>query len=108
LGKTLVVYGSSTSTGLIVTQIATAAGIYVIAITGAKDFELSKRCGAGSVIDHKDLDVVGKVVEAVRNSRHEFVGIFDAISSPDNYVNEPEHLGATRRRALGLHASAAC
>jgi NADPH:quinone reductase-like Zn-dependent oxidoreductase len=80
LGKTLVVYGSSTSTGLIVTQIATAAGIYVIAITGAKDFELSNRCGAGSVIDHKDLDVVGKVVEAVRNSRHEFVGIFDAIS----------------------------
>jgi NADPH:quinone reductase-like Zn-dependent oxidoreductase len=86
LGKTLVVTGGSASAGSMTTQIATAAGMHVVAITGHKNFDLSKRCGATDVFDHKDPSVVDKVVEAIRNSGNEFVGIFDAISIPDTYT----------------------
>ncbi|KAF2649699.1 GroES-like protein [Lophiostoma macrostomum CBS 122681] len=81
LGKTLVVYGGSASTGAMVTQVATAAGIHVLSIVGASNFDLSKRCGAAQVFDHKDPSVVDKVIEAVRASGNEFVGIFDAVST---------------------------
>lgn len=86
LGKTLVVTGGSASAGSMTTQIATAIGINVLAVTGAKNFDLSKRCGATEVYDHKDPSVVDKVVKAIRNSGKEFIGIFDAISIPDTYT----------------------
>ena len=85
-GKILVVYGGSSSVGSMVTQIATAAGIHVIAITGARNFELSKQCGAVHVFDHKDSSVVDKVVEAVKQTGLDFVGIFDAIATAEPYA----------------------
>jgi NADPH:quinone reductase-like Zn-dependent oxidoreductase len=87
-GKTLVVYGGSSSVGSMTTQLATAAGIHVISIAGAHNFDFSKRCGAAQVFDHKDALVVDKVIEAVGNSGHEFVGIFDAIASPETYAHD--------------------
>lgn len=84
-GKTLVVYGGSSTTGSMVTQLATAAGITVITITGAHNFTLSQRCGAVQVIDHKDLAIVDKVVAAVTKSGGSFIGIIDAIATPDTY-----------------------
>ncbi|KAF2689454.1 GroES-like protein [Lentithecium fluviatile CBS 122367] len=87
-GKTIVVNGGSASTGSMVTQVATAAGVRVVAITGAHNFELSKQCGAAEVFDHKDSSVVEKVVDAVRKSGDEFVGIFDAVSIPPTYAND--------------------
>jgi NADPH:quinone reductase-like Zn-dependent oxidoreductase len=88
LGKTLVVTGGSSSVGSMVTQIATAAGLYVVAITGARNINLSKRCGAAEVFDHKDASVVEKVVDAVRKSGYEFVGVFDAVSIPETYTHD--------------------
>jgi NADPH:quinone reductase-like Zn-dependent oxidoreductase len=85
-GKTLVVTGGSSSTGSMVTQLATAAGIHVIAITGAHNTELSKKSGAAAVFDHKDASVVDKVVDAVKTSGNEFIGIFDGISIPPTYA----------------------
>lgn len=88
-GKILVVYGGSSSVGSMTTQLATAAGIHVISIAGAHNFDFSKRCGAAQVFDHKDPSLVAKVVEAVRKAGgQEFVGIFDAIASPDTYVQD--------------------
>ncbi|KAH7384408.1 chaperonin 10-like protein [Phaeosphaeria sp. MPI-PUGE-AT-0046c] len=81
IGKTLVVNGGFSSVGSMVTQIATAAGIHVIAIAGKHNFELVKRCGAVKVFDHKDSNVIEQVVAAVRESGHDFVGIFDAIAT---------------------------
>jgi NADPH:quinone reductase-like Zn-dependent oxidoreductase len=88
IGKTLVVNGGSASTGSMVTQIATATGIHVIALTGSKNFDLSKECGAAEVFDHSDPAVVDKVVEAVKKSGGEFVGIFDSISIPPTYATD--------------------
>jgi NADPH:quinone reductase-like Zn-dependent oxidoreductase len=86
-GKTLVVYGASSSVGSMTTQIAAAAGITVIAIAGAHNHELVKSCGAAQVFDHKDASVVEKVIAAAKASPY-FVGIFDAISTPETYVRD--------------------
>jgi len=87
-GKTLVIYGGSASTGSMTTQLATAAGINIISIAGAHNFDFSKRCGAAQVFDHKDPSIVDKVIQAVGNSGHEFIGIFDAIGTPETYAHD--------------------
>lgn len=82
-GKTIVVYGGSSSVGSVTTQLAAASGLHVITIVGAKNFALSEESGAAECIDHRDTSLVDRIVEAVRNSGGEFVGIVDAISIPD-------------------------
>ena len=77
-------------------QIATAAGIEVIAITSEQNFDLAKKCGASQVFDRKDSSLVSKVVSAVQATGLEFVGIFDAVSTPENYEQDLDML-----RSLG-------
>ena len=87
-GKTLVVYGASSSVGSMTTQIAAATGINVIAIAGAHNHDLVKRCGAAQVFDHKDSSVVENVINAAKANQSEFVGVFDAISTPETYARD--------------------
>ena len=87
-GKTLVVYGASSSVGSMTTQIAAATGINVIAIASTHNHDLVKRCGAAQVFDYKDSSVVEKVIKAAKTSQSEFVGIFDAISTPETYAHD--------------------
>ncbi|KAJ0421402.1 chaperonin 10-like protein [Aspergillus carlsbadensis] len=91
-GKVLLVYGGSSAVGSMITQIATAAGIHVISIGGKHNFALSKSSGAATVIDSKVSDVVAQAVEAVKQSNLEFVGIFDAVSTPPTYAHDLEIL----------------
>ena len=89
ISKTLVVVGGSASTGSMVTQMATAAGINVIAITGAKNADLVKQCGASVVLDRHDESLVDNIVDAFNaTGTTEFVGIFDAISSSETYAQD--------------------
>lgn len=93
LGKILIVYGGSSSVGSMTTQLATAAGIHVISIAGAHNFDFSERCGAAKAFDHKDPSVVDKIVQEVgKYGQNEFVGIFDAISTPETYAHDLEIL----------------
>ncbi|KAF2429986.1 putative quinone oxidoreductase [Tothia fuscella] len=85
--KTLIVYGGSSSVGSMTTQIAAAAGIEVISITSERNFNFSRSCGAAKVFDYHDTAFVDKVIEATKSSGREFVGIFDAISTPETYAN---------------------
>jgi NADPH:quinone reductase-like Zn-dependent oxidoreductase len=78
------------------TQIAAAAGITVLAISGARNFEVATQSGASQVFDRHSASLVSAIVAAVRAKGLEFVGIFDAISSPENYSQDLEIL-----RALG-------
>lgn len=74
--------------GSMTTQIATAAGINVIAVSGAQNFELARKSGASQVFDRKDPTLIAKIVEAVQSTELDFVGIFDAISTPENYEQD--------------------
>lgn len=87
-GKIIVVNGGSSSVGSMTIQVAAAAGLTVIAITSARNFDLSKKCGATAVFDYHEASHVEEVVEAVKKTGNEFVGIFDAIAIPDTYKND--------------------
>lgn len=87
-GKAIVVYGGSSSIGSMVTQVATSAGVDVISIVGAHNFDLAKRCGAVGTFDYKDVKVVEKVAESVRSLGKDFVGIFDAIATDETFPHD--------------------
>lgn len=101
--KVLIVNGASSSVGSMTTQIAAAAGITVLAISGARNFELAKQSGASQVFDRRSASLVDDLVSAVRATGLEFVGIFDAISTPENYEQDLAVL-----RALGGNSHLAC
>lgn len=88
--KTLIVYGGSSSVGSMATQLATAAGIRVLAIASARNFDLCRACGADAVFDYHEKSFVEDVIKAATaagTEGHEFVGIFDAVSTPETYTN---------------------
>lgn len=78
-GGVVIVYGASSSIGSMTTQLASAAGIRVIAIASSKNFGLCRDCGASDVFDYKDDNVVSDVVQAV--GKDTFVGVYDCISN---------------------------
>jgi len=101
--KILIVNGAASSVGSTTTQIAAAAGITVFAISSARNFELAKQSGASQVFDRHDPSLVETIVSVVRATGLEFVGVFDAISTPENYAQDLEIL-----RALGGESHLAC
>ncbi|KAK3387928.1 chaperonin 10-like protein [Podospora didyma] len=92
LGKVLIVYGGSSSVGSMTTQLAFAAGIKVVSVSGSHNFDLVKRCGASEVFDRDDPELVEKLIAAVAKAAGEddaeFVGIFDAVCSPETYAHD--------------------
>ncbi|GAB7362959.1 hypothetical protein MBLNU230_g3255t1 [Neophaeotheca triangularis] len=83
-GKTVVLWGGSSSVGILVTQLAAASGIDVVSLASAKNHELCKSVGAKAVVDYKSATVVDDVVKAVKDlPSSEFVGLYDAISEKE-------------------------
>ena len=82
-GKTIVVWGGSSSVGALTIQLARASGVEVIATASKHNFDFCKKCGATEVFDYKDDNIVADVVRAVKSSSGEFAGIYDAVSIPD-------------------------
>ncbi|KIX93541.1 uncharacterized protein Z520_10719 [Fonsecaea multimorphosa CBS 102226] len=65
-GKTLLVWGGSTSVGCNAIQLAVAAGYEVIATASPRNFELVKRLGAVQVFDYKSPTVVEDIRTAFK------------------------------------------
>lgn len=83
LGKTVVVWGASSSVGLETLQVARAAGITTIATASPRNSELVKGAGASQVLDYHAPSVVDDLVRAVRNAEGHFVGVIDCISDEE-------------------------
>jgi NADPH:quinone reductase-like Zn-dependent oxidoreductase len=64
-GKTLLVWGGSTSVGCNAIQLAAAAGYEVFSTCSPKNFDLLKSLGASQVFDYKDPTVVKQIVKAM-------------------------------------------
>lgn len=85
-GKTLVVYGGSSSVGALVTQLAVASGAYVIAVASQRNHDFCKSNGASEVFDYSSSSIVDDIVKSVKGAEpRNFVGVYDAISVPDSY-----------------------
>lgn len=83
-GKTIVVWGGSSSVGALATQLATASGAKVVAVASEHNFDFCKKCGASEVVSYKSSDVVEEVRSAVKKVGGTFVGVYDAISTQDD------------------------
>jgi NADPH:quinone reductase-like Zn-dependent oxidoreductase len=80
-GKTILVWGGSSSVGAITIQLAVASGLEVISTASARNFDFVKALGAKRVFDHSSATVVEDILAVLKGS--DFVGAYDAISLPE-------------------------
>ena len=66
-GKTLLVWGGSTSVGSNAIQLAVAAGYDVITTASPKNFDYVKKLGASQVFDYRSKTVVGDLIHAIKD-----------------------------------------
>ena len=66
-GKTLLVWGGSTSVGSNAIQLAVAAGYEVITTASPKNFAYVKRLGATQVFDYRSKTAVKDIISALQN-----------------------------------------
>ena len=72
MGKTLIVWGGSTSVGSNAIQLAVAAGYDVVTTASPRNFDYVKRLGASRAFDYRSKTVVADMVGALRG--REIVG----------------------------------
>jgi NADPH:quinone reductase-like Zn-dependent oxidoreductase len=103
-GKTIVVWGGSSSVGALAIQLAVASGAKVVTTASSHNFDFVKkayvavpvmrldpwltiiRSGATEAFDYKKDSVIDDVVNAVKSVGGEFAGLYDAISlEEDSY-----------------------
>jgi NADPH:quinone reductase-like Zn-dependent oxidoreductase len=65
-GKTLLVWGGSTSVGSNAIQLAVAAGYDVVTTASPRNFGYVKRLGARAVFDYRSKTAIADIVDAVR------------------------------------------
>ncbi|CAO3675061.1 unnamed protein product [Umbelopsis ramanniana] len=66
-GKTLLVWGGSSSVGCNAIQLAVSAGYEVFTTVSPRNFELVKKLGAIQVFDHNEKNVAEKIVSALKD-----------------------------------------
>jgi NADPH:quinone reductase-like Zn-dependent oxidoreductase len=68
-GRTLLVWGGSTSVGSNAIQLAVAAGYEVFATASPRNFEYCRKLGASRVFDYNDANVVRELIAALSGKR---------------------------------------
>jgi NADPH:quinone reductase-like Zn-dependent oxidoreductase len=66
-GKTVLIWGGSTSVGCNAIQLAVAAGYEVITTCSVKNFALVKQLGASEVFDYNSPTIVPNIINAFKN-----------------------------------------
>lgn len=89
-GKTLLVWGGSSSVGATAIQLAVASGVKVVATASRKNHDFVKSLGAVAVVDYKSPNVVEELLAAIDQQGGGLVGAYDAISEPSSL----QHIGA--------------
>lgn len=77
-GKTLLVWGASSSVGSCGVQLATAAGYEVFAVASERNHSFVRSIGAAQCFDYKDANLIETMVKSL--SGKDIVGAYDAIS----------------------------
>jgi len=65
-GKTVIVWGGSTSVGCCAVQLAVAAGYEVLSTASPRNHDLLRKLGAANVWDYRSPDVVDDIVAALK------------------------------------------
>ena len=80
-GKTILIWGGSSSVGAVAIQLALASGLEVITTASSRNFDLVKKLGASQVFDHTSKTVVDEITDALKGKT--IVGAYDAISTTE-------------------------
>ncbi|ETW85020.1 quinone oxidoreductase 17 [Heterobasidion irregulare TC 32-1] len=78
LGRTILIWGESSSLGLYAIQLARLSNLRVIATASPKNFDLVRSHGAAVVLDYRDPEVIAKIVTATQSGGVDYV--LDTIS----------------------------
>ena len=96
-GKTLIVWGGSTSVGSNAIQLAVAAGYEVVTTASPRNFDYVKRLGASQAFDYRSKTVVADIVAACQGVR------FVALATPAaSFDDVPAGRGRWRRLAPAI------
>lgn len=79
IGKTILIWGGSSSCGSCAIQLAVAAGLRVITTASKSNFAYVKSLGASEVFDYNDGDTVGRIKQVLKRGDL----VFDCISTPE-------------------------
>jgi NADPH:quinone reductase-like Zn-dependent oxidoreductase len=80
-GKTILIWGGSSSVGSTAIQLAVGSGLEVISTASKKNLDYVKGLGAKHVFDHSSATVVEDILAGLKGT--DFAGAYDAISSPE-------------------------
>lgn len=97
-GKTLFVWGGSSSVGSCAIQLASAAGYEVVTSASKHNFDFCKQLGASQVFDYKDSKFVDDVVAALKGK--DVVGALDSISEQSTVPTSCEILAKSGGKKL--------
>lgn len=78
-GKTLLIWGASSSVGACGVQLATAAGYDVFAIASRRNHDFLRSIGAIECFDYNDADLTETMIKSLTG--RDIVGAYDAISN---------------------------
>ena len=65
-GKTVLIWGGSTSMGCNAIQLAVSAGYEVLSTSSPKNFDLIKKLGASQVFDYNSPNIINELIEAFK------------------------------------------
>ncbi|KAM3076031.1 hypothetical protein ACMFMG_006456 [Clarireedia jacksonii] len=88
-GKTILIWGGSTSCGSSAIQLAVAAGLMVVTTASRSNFEYVKSLGASQAFDHKDPAIVEGILKVLK--KDDFV--MDCVGSAETQTVCGEILG---------------
>jgi Zn-dependent alcohol dehydrogenase len=80
-GKSVLVWGGSSSVGAVAIQLAVGAGVKVVSVASKHNLKKLKGLGATAAFDYKDPKVAHDIIAALEGT--EFMGVCDAIGTPD-------------------------
>jgi len=80
-GKSVLVWGGSSSVGAAAVQLAVGAGVKVVSVASQHNIDKVKDLGASAVFDYKSSSVVDDIVAALEGT--DFAGVCDCIGTPD-------------------------
>jgi NADPH:quinone reductase-like Zn-dependent oxidoreductase len=82
-GKSILIWGGSSSVGGNAIQLAVASGVQVVATCSKRNFDYVKGLGATHVFDYNSDSVIDEIVEALQGTK--FAGVFDSISEENTW-----------------------
>jgi NADPH:quinone reductase-like Zn-dependent oxidoreductase len=80
-GKTILIWGGSSSVGSTAIQLAVASGLEVISTASKRNLEYVEGLGAKHALDYSEPTVIEDIVSLLKGTK--LVGAYDAISTPD-------------------------